>query len=103
MKILDTILATPIPHKELLSALLPRNTDPWTLNEIKPSSDGHPVYGENSRNPGQTFNSAPIALSSSSISSHPILSMTGGKPSVPVVSVPSNVGGETPSVSYVTH
>ena len=29
MQILDTILATPIPHKEPLSALLPFNTDPW--------------------------------------------------------------------------
>ena len=26
---LDTILATPIPHKEPMSALLPHNMNPW--------------------------------------------------------------------------
>ena len=28
---LDTILATPIPHKEPISTLLPCNTDPWPM------------------------------------------------------------------------
>ena len=97
MQRLDTILATPIPHKEPLSALLPRNTNPWPLVEIKPSSDGHPVYGETSHNLGQTSNSSPTTLSSRSISSHPILSMAGGKPSVPVAYVPSNAMGEPPA------
>ena len=78
MQRLDTILATPIPHKEHILALLSRNIDPWPLAKIKPSSDGRPVYGETSCNPGQTSNSAPAALSSRSISSHPILSMAGG-------------------------
>ena len=36
---------------ETLPARLPRNTDPWPKAEIKPSSDGHPTYGETSRNP----------------------------------------------------
>ena len=77
---LHTILATPIPHKEPLSALLPCNTNPWPLAEIKPSSDGHPTYGETSRNLGQTSNSTHATLSSRSVSTHPILSMAGGKP-----------------------
>ena len=69
MQRLDTILATPIPRKEPFSALLPCNTNPWPLDEIKPSSDGHLAYGETSRNPGQTSNFAPVVLSSRSVSS----------------------------------
>ena len=80
MQRLDTILATPIPHKEPVSALLPRNTDPWPLAKIKPSSDGHPTYGDSSCNPSQTSNSAPAVLSSRFVSSDPILSMARGKP-----------------------
>ena len=33
MQRLDTILATPIPHKEPFLDLLPHNTDPWPLTE----------------------------------------------------------------------
>ena len=94
MQRFDAILATPIPHKEPLSALLPHNMDPWPLAKIKPSSDGHSVYGNTSCNPGQTSNSSPTVLSSRSVSSHLILSMAGGKPSIPVVSVPSNAEGK---------
>ena len=94
MQRLDTILATPIPHKEPLSALIPCNNDPWPLSEIKHSSDGHPIYGETSCNPGQASNSAPTTLNSRSISSHPIISMAGGKPLVLVLSVPSNAEGK---------
>ena len=90
MQRLDTILATPMPHKEPVSSLLPCNIDPWPVAKIKPSSDGHPTYGETSRNPGQTSNSTLAVLSSRSISSHPILSMARGEPSVPLVFVPSN-------------
>ena len=75
---LDRFLAAHAPHTESISARLPHNTDPWPMAEIKPSSDGHPAYGETSRNIGQTSNSAPIVLSSRSVSSHPILSMAGG-------------------------
>ena len=67
------------------------------MAKIKPSSNGHTEYGETFRNQGQTSNSTPVFLSSRSISSHPILSMAGGKPSVPVVFVPSNTRGK-PSV-----
>ena len=94
MQRLDTILETPMPHKEPILTLLPRNMDPWPVVKIKPSSDGHPAYGETSRNPDQTSNFAPTVLNSRSGSSHPILSMAGGKPSIPVVFVPSNIGGE---------
>ena len=38
-------------HHETLPTQLPRNTDPWIEAEIKPSSDGHPTYGETSHNP----------------------------------------------------
>ena len=97
MQRLATILATSIPHKEPLSSLLPRNMDPWPLAKIKPSSDGHLVYGETSHNLGQTSNSAPATLNSRYVSNHPILSMAGGQPSVLVVSVPSNAEGPPPA------
>ena len=38
-------------HHEVVSALLPRNIAPWPLAEIKPSSDGHPTYGDTYHNP----------------------------------------------------
>ena len=38
-------------HHETLPKRLPHNTDPWHEAEIKPSSDGHPIYGETSHNP----------------------------------------------------
>ena len=68
--------------------------DPWPLAKVKTSSDGHPAYGETSRNLGQTSNSTLAVLGFRSVSSHPILSMARGKPSVQVVSVPSNAGGD---------
>ena len=46
---------------------------------------------------GQTSNSAPTVSSSRSISSPPIPSMDGGKASVPVVSIPSNIEGQPPA------
>ena len=36
---------------ETMSNHLPYNTDPWPLYEIKPSFEGRPTYGDNSRNP----------------------------------------------------
>ena len=87
---LDRVLAALAPHTKSISARLPRNMDPWLVAEIRASTDGHPAYGENSCNPGQTSNSAPIVLNSRSVSSHPILSMARGKPLVPVVFVPFN-------------
>ena len=78
MQRLDIVLDAPALHTETTLARLPRNMDPWPLDEIKPSSDGHPAYGETSRNPDQTSNCAPTVLSSRSVSSHPILSMARG-------------------------
>ena len=94
---LEIFLATPAPHTKSISSRLPHDIDPWPVAEIRASTDGHPSYGETYRNPGQTSNSAPAVLNSRSISSHPILSMGGGKPSVPVVSVPSNAEGKPPA------
>ena len=94
MQRLDKDLAAPAPHAESISARLPRNIDPWTVAEIRASSNGDPIYGENSCNLGQTSNFAPVVLNSRSVSSHPIPSMVGGKPSFPVASVPSNAGGK---------
>ena len=93
---LDRVLVAPAPHTKSVSAILPCNIDPWPIAENRASTDGHPTYGDTSRNLGQTSNSTPIVLNSRSISSPPIISMAGGKPSVPVVSVPSNAGGQTP-------
>ena len=70
--------------------------DPWPVAEIRASIDSYPAHGETSRNLGQKSNSTPAVLNSRPVSSHPILSMAGGRPSVPVVSVPSNVGGQPP-------
>ena len=36
---------------ETMPAHLPRSIDPWTIAKIKPSSEGHPTYGETSCNP----------------------------------------------------
>ena len=84
MQRLDRVLATPPLHTETISARLPCNTDPWTLVEIKPSSDGHPTYGETSHNLGQTSNSALAGLSSRPVSSHPILSIKLGGTTVSI-------------------
>ena len=80
MQILDRILTVAAPHNESISTRLPRNTNPWPMAEIRASTDGHPIYGETSCNPGQTSNSAPVVLNSRSVSSHPILSTAGEKP-----------------------
>ena len=55
MQRLDTILATPIPHREPMSALLPRNTDPWP-NGYRSLADSmkHIDLVETSKHPRQT-------------------------------------------------
>ena len=90
----DRVLATSAPHTETISTILPLNTNPWHMDEIRASTDGHPTYGETSCNPGQTSNPTPVVLNSRSVSSHPILSMAKGQPSVPVVSIHSNPRGK---------
>ena len=97
IQILDRVLVVPAPHSESILARLPRNTNPCPMAKIRASTDGYPPHGETSRNLGQTSNSVPAVLNSRSISTHPILSMTGGKPSVPVAYVPSNDGGKPPA------
>ena len=77
MQRLDTILATPIPHKEPMSALLPRNIDPWPngyhsmVDSMKPID---PV--ETSKHPGQTFD--PTVANVMPVSSPPRSSRAGG-------------------------
>ena len=93
MQILDTILATPIPHKEPMSALLPHNTDPWPnryhslVDSMKPID---PV--ETSKHPGQT--SDPTVANVRSVSSPPRSSRDGGESSNPVVSVTYSARGQ---------
>ena len=92
MQKLDTILATPIPHKESMSALLPHNTDPWPAKYHSLSDSMKPIdHVETSHHPGQTYD--PTVLNVRSVSSPPRSSMAGGKPSTPVVSVPYGAGG----------
>ena len=47
----ERIIPPPLSHYETMSTHLPRNTNTWPLYEIKPSSEGHPTYGETYRNP----------------------------------------------------
>ena len=87
---------------ETISGRLPRNTDPWPEAEIKPSSDGHPTYGENSRNPWpEGYRSLAQALGpieeilfqgNLGLKHNPIVSHTEPitKPSIPIM-----VGGES--------
>ena len=92
MQRLDDILATPIPHKEPMPALLPRNMDHWPgeyhslADSIKPID---PV--ETSKHPGQT--SDPTVANVRSVSSPPRSSRARGKPSTLVVLVPYSSGG----------
>ena len=88
---MDRVMATPIPHKEPMSALLPRLTDPWPSG-YSPLSDDAPSHGLSPRDPIQTSN--PTFLNPRSVSSHPIPSIAGTKPSAQVVFVPSNIGGQ---------
>ena len=93
MQRINTILATPIPHKEPMSALLPRNMDPWPTryhsltNSMKPID---PV--ETSHHPGQT--SDPTVANVRSVSSPPMSSRDGGESSSPIVLVPYSAKGK---------
>ena len=108
MQRLDDILVTPIPHKETMSSLLPRNTDPWPDGYHSLADSMKPIdLVETSQHPGQTFE--PTVANVRSVSSPPRSSRAGGKPSTPIVSVPYSVGGKPsaqfmlPSGGVVTH
>ena len=89
-EIMDRVLSTPIPHKEPMSALLPRLSDPWPSGN-SPLTDDVPSHGMSPCDPVQTSN--PTILNPRYIFNPPIPSIAGGKPSTQVVSVPSNSGG----------
>ena len=91
---MDRVLATYVPHKETMSALLPRLTDPWPSG-YSPLYDDAPPRGLSPRNPGQTSN--PTVLNSRSVASPPAPSIAGGESSAQVVFVPSNTGGKPPT------
>ena len=99
---MEIFLATPIPHKELMSNLLPRLSDPWPsgyrslVETLAPIEDVLPC-GLTPQYPGRTSNPAPAVSNYRSVSSPPIRSIARWKPSVPVVSGPSNVGGQHPT------
>ena len=106
-------------HHEAISARLPHNTDPWPLSKIKPSSDGHPAYGETCRNPcpdgycslAQVLgpieevpfqgnpgrNDNPIVSHPDPVTRPSIPIMVGGKSINQVMSKNSNVGGQPPT------
>ena len=96
MQRLDTILATPIPHKEPMSNILPHNTDPWPAGYHSLADSMKPIDPvETSHHPGQT--SDPTVANVRFVSSPPRSSRPGGKRSTPVVSVPYSVGGKPPA------
>ena len=93
MQRLDTILATPIPHKEPMSALLPHNTDPWRDDYHSLADSMKPIDPvETSHHPGQTFD--PTVANVRSVSSPHRSSRVGGKPSTPAVSIPYSFRGK---------
>ena len=113
---IERIIPPPVSHYETLQARLPLNTDPWPEAEIKPSSEGRPTYGENSRNPWpegyrslaqalgpieEILLQGDLGLNHNPTVSHPELIarpsipvMVGGKSSNQAMSVKSHVGGK---------
>ena len=90
---------TLVPHKEPMSALLPRLSYPWpsgylTLAETLAPIDDLPSHGVTSHNPGQTSN--PTFLNTRSIFIPPIPFVAGGKSLAQMVSVHSNARGKPP-------
>ena len=84
-------MATPIPHKEPMSALLPRLSDPWP-SRYSPVVNDVPYSGMSPRDLGQTSN--PTVLNPRYVASPPIPPIDGGQPSSQVVAVPSYTGGK---------
>ena len=96
MQRLDTILATPVPPKEPMSALLPHNMDPWSDVYHSLADSMKPIDSvRTSKHPGQTFD--PTVANVRSVSIPPRYSRAGGKPSTPVVSARYSVEGQYPS------
>ena len=114
----ERIIPPPMSRYETMSAHLTCNIDPWPLSEIKPSSEGHPTYGDTSCNPW-TEGSCSLAQvlghieevpfqgnsgpNDNPIVSHPgpitrpsIPVMVGGKSTNQVMSAHSNAGGKPP-------
>ena len=78
MQRLYAILATTIPHKEPMSALLPHNMDPWPDGYRSLADSKKPIdLVETSKHLGQTFN--PMVANVRSISSPPRSSRAGGE------------------------
>ena len=102
-----------------MSARLPCNTDPWPLSEIKPSSKGHPNYGDTSLNPcpdgycslaqvlgpieevplqgNPSLNDNPIVSHLDPITRPSIPIMVGGQSITQVISTNSNTRGKPPA------
>ena len=96
---MERVMATPIPHKEPMSALLPCLSNPWnsgyrSLFETLDPIDDVPPRGMSPHNPGQTSN--PKFLNPRSVSSPPITSLAWGKSSSQMVLVHSNIGWKPP-------
>ena len=87
-------MATPLPHKEPMSTLLPCLSNPWPSG-YSPLVDEVPSRGMSPHDPGQTSN--PIVLNPSCVDSPPIPSIAWGKSSSQMVSIHSNAGGKPPA------
>ena len=96
MQRLDTILATLVPHKEPILALLPPIMAPWPADyhslddSLRPIDPIEPLHHLD-----QTFN--PTVSNVRSVSSPPMTFVARGQPSIPVISVPSNAMGKPPT------
>ena len=82
---MEIFFATPIPHKEPMSALLPGLSYPWpsryrSLAENLAPIEDVPPHGMTPEYPSRTSNPAPVVSNSRSVSSPPIPSMAGGQP-----------------------
>ena len=97
---LDTILATPVPHKELVSVILPCNMDPWPARYHSLADSMKPIEPiETSHHPGQTYD--PIVSNVRYVPIPPMTSMDGGKPSTPIALEPFNARGKPPKRSML--
>ena len=93
MQILDTVLATLIPHKEPMSSLIPHNMDPCLDGYHSLADSTKPIdLVETSKHPSQT--SDPMVANVMYVSSPPRSSRAGGKSSNPVVLLPYSGGGK---------
>ena len=97
---MERIISSPLPHKEPMSAILPRLLEPWpsryrTLAETMAPIEDVPAHSVASHNPAPTYN--PTVSNSRFVSSPPIPSIAGGESSTQMVSIHSNACEKPPA------